>query len=300
MPGSIGSTEVLAQEMVQFDKLHPMLALMVTTLIAGQDAALNLEINGKTMEVFTYKPKTYTGQRMIMVLHGTLRNADEYRNDAREMGERFGALIVAPKFDAERFPSIKYQRGGILNEDGSAAPPRDWTYAFVPKIFAAIKQIEKKPKLRYWIIGHSAGGQFVIRMAGFQRTGAERLVSANPGSDLFPTRDMPFGYGFGALPEPLSSDKVIRAYLAQPLTIYLGSGDNGPDEYFDDSDEAMKQGAGRFQRGIACFEAAQKLANSKGWEFGWRLVKAPGVLHDHTAMFNHPACERALFDGYLR
>ncbi|MBL8060074.1 MAG: hypothetical protein JNK63_05075 [Chthonomonas sp.] len=276
-----------------------MMAAVVTALISAQDGALNLDINGKTIEVFSYKPKTYTGERMILVLHGTLRNADEYRNDAREMGDRFGALIVAPKFDSERFPSLKYQRGGILREDGSAAPHEEWTYAYIPKIFDAIKKIEKKPKLKYWIIGHSAGGQFAIRMAGFQKTGAERLVSANPGSDLFPTRDMPFGYGFGNLPEALSNDKVIEKYLAQPLTIYLGSADNGPDEYFDDSEEAMKQGAGRFQRGVANYEFAMKLAASRGWKFGWTLVKAPGVGHDHTAMFNHPACERALFNGFL-
>jgi pimeloyl-ACP methyl ester carboxylesterase len=256
-------------------------------------------VKGQEIEVFTYKPKTYVGERMIMVLHGTLRNADEYRNDARAMGDRFGALIVAPKFDEKRFPSLKYQRGGILREDGTAAPSSEWTYGYIPEIYAQIKRLEKKPALRYWIIGHSAGGQFVLRMAGFEKTGAERLVSANPGSDLFPTRDMPFGYGFGNLPDALSNDRVIRDYLAQPLTLYLGSADNGPDEYFDDSPEAIKQGPGRFQRGMANFEFAKSLAKQKGWTFGWTLVKAPGVIHDHTAMFNHPACERALFNGYL-
>lgn len=276
-----------------------MIELMAIQLQAQQDAALRLPIAGKEIEVFTYKPRSYAGERMIMVLHGTLRNADEYRNDARAMGDRFGALIVAPKFDSERFPSIKYQRGGILKEDGTPAPRSEWTYALIPQIFTAIKKRERKPSLKYWIIGHSAGGQFVLRMAGFQKTGAERMVAANPGSDLFPTRDMPFGYGFGNLPDSLADDKVIQSYLAQPLTLYLGTADNGPDEYFDDSPSAMKQGPGRYQRGLASYEYAMKLAAQRGWRFGWSLVKAPGIGHDHTAMFNHPACERALFGQFL-
>ncbi len=272
---------------------------MAIHLQSQQDAALRLPIAGKEIEVFTYRPRSYVGERMIMVLHGTLRNADEYRNDARAMGDRFGALIVAPKFDSERFPSIKYQRGGILKEDGTPAPKSEWTYALIPQIFTAIKKRERKPHLKYWVIGHSAGGQFVLRMAGFQKTGAERLVAANPGSDLFPTRDMPFGYGFGSLPGSLADDEVIQRYLAQPLTLYLGTADNGPDEYFDDSPDAMKQGPGRYQRGLASYEFAMKLAAQRGWRFGWSLVKAPGIGHDHTAMFNHPASERALFGQFL-
>ena len=33
------------------------------------------------------------------------------------------ALIVAPKFDRERFPSRRYHRGGVQRKDRTAAPP---------------------------------------------------------------------------------------------------------------------------------------------------------------------------------
>lgn len=149
--------------------------------------------------------------------------------------------------------------------------------------------------MKYWIIGHSAGGQFVARMSAFQATGAERHVAANPGSHLFPTRELPFGYGFGNLPEELSSDEVLKRYLAAPLTIYIGTADNGPDQYFDSSANAMKQGEGRYQRGKACFALAKQLAKKQGWAFNWRLVEAEGVGHDHEKMFDHPKCAEALF-----
>lgn len=267
-------------------------------LPAGR-SVVTLDIDGTALEVFTYKPEQWRGDRMLFVMHGTLRNASEYRDDAVAMADRFGTLVVAPCFDKDRFPSRRYQFGGLRDEVGKALPPEQWTYAFVPRIAARVRELEARPALPYWIIGHSAGGQFVARMSAFQDTGAVRLVAANAGSHLFPTEDLPFGYGFGDLPDGLRGDARLRRYLAQPLTIYLGTADDHPDEYFDGSATAMKQGGGRLQRGRECFARAQGLARERNWPFGWTLVEAEGVEHDHTKMFNHPACERALFGARI-
>ena len=128
------------------------------------------------LEVFTYRPEKWSGERLLFVLHGVLRNADEYRDHSVSMADRFDALVVAPKFDAERFPSRAYQRGGIQRADGSAAPPAEWTYARIPELAAAIRERTGKPKAQLFIIGHSAGGQFVMRMSAFQDTGAVRQL----------------------------------------------------------------------------------------------------------------------------
>jgi pimeloyl-ACP methyl ester carboxylesterase len=244
---------------------------------------------------FVYKPEHWKGERMILVHHGVLRNADEYRDHAVVLGDKFDALVVAPRFDSERFPSRMYQRGGIQREDGTAAQAGERTYALVTQVAHELRLREGKPNLKYWIIGHSAGGQFAMRMSAFQHTGAERIVAANPGTDLFPTRDMKFGWGFGGLPESLSDDEHLQRYLAAPLTLYLGTADDHPDEDLDMSPESVAQGGGRYQRGKAAFALAQKLAKEKGWTCAWRLVEAPGVEHDHEKMFAHENCERALF-----
>jgi dienelactone hydrolase len=264
------------------------------TIVQGK-SLVTLTVREQPIEVYCYKPTSFKGKRLIIVMHGINRNADEYRDHAVSMAERFDALIVAPKFDKSRFPSIKYNRGGILTEDKQPVPERDWTYQLIPEIVQQIRHRESQPALPFWIIGHSAGGQFIARMSAFVNIGAQRMVAANPGSQLFPTRKLPFGYGFGELPESLSNDQRIRDYLAAPLTIYLGTGDDHADENFDDSPEAMQQGLGRFQRGVACFEMAKKLAEDRKWDFGWRIVTAEGVEHDHKAMFDHPQCETALF-----
>lgn len=288
---------LLVAELAAQDTAAPSLPQPVAAVtgVAAGKAIQRVDLGGIELDLFTYKPASWPGERMILVLHGVLRNAEEYRSDSVAMGDRFGALIVAPRFDAERFPSRKYQMGGVRLQDGTAAPAGERTYALIPKIAAKVRELEGKPSLRFWIVGHSAGGQFVMRMSAFQETGAMRHVAMNPGSDLFPSRELPFGYGFGGLPDELSDDAAIKRYLAAPLTIFLGTADDRPDDYFDQSPNAMSQGSGRHQRGLACYWSAKALAVHKGWPFAWRLVEAPGVDHDHLKMFDDPACQQALF-----
>jgi pimeloyl-ACP methyl ester carboxylesterase len=249
---------------------------------------------GQQIDLYCYHPEKFAGQQMIMVIHGMNRNADEYRDHCLGLAERTLALIVAPKFDDRRFPSLKFQRGGILDQDGKATSPLQWTYRFIPEIADRVRELVALPKLKLAVIGHSAGGQFVVRMAAFGQPRATSLVAANPGSLLMPTSDLPFGYGFGGLPSELVKEQRLKDYLAAPLTLYLGTMDNVQDEYLDVSSQAMMQGPGRHQRGLACFNMAKQLAEERGWSFGWRLVEAEGIGHDHQAMFDHPNCEVAL------
>ncbi len=286
---------------------HPCLATAALFLLTfapaqTQPAAIpvgsgELQVNVGTIELtlYSYRPAAWSGQRMVMVMHGVRRNADEYRDFATGMADRLDALVIAPKFDADRFPSRAYQRGGVHRSDGTPAEPTEWTYALVPQIADQVRARLAQPTLPYWILGHSAGGQFAMRMAALQDTGAERIVAANPGSVLMPTLDQPWGYGFGGLGERHGTEAQIRRYLAAPLTLYLGTADDVPDENFDKSDEAMLQGAGRHQRGLAAYWSARTLAKQKGWEFGWRLVEAPGVAHNSRQMFDHENCATALF-----
>jgi len=155
--------------------------------------------------------------------------------------------------------------------------------------------MEGRAALPYYLVGHSAGGQFLVRLAAFLPGEAVRIVAANPGSHLFPVRVQDFAYGFGGLPPELSSDDVIRRYLAARLTLYLGTGDVLPQPSFDDSPPAMRQGAHRLERGRNCFAAAQALARERGWAFGWRKVETAGIGHEAAFMFAAPEAEKALF-----
>ena len=279
---------------------HIVQAFLVASLLfaaAGPSqigkSTLELQFGEVPLKVFVYKPPSYTDGPVIMVFHGVLRNAEEYRDDSVEMADRFRAMIVAPLFDEQLFPKRKYQFGGIVS-DGKATPKDEWTGEYINRISKEIRQREGRQELPLYLIGHSGGGQFLARTAGFVATDAKRIVAANPGTHLFPTLSAEFPFGFGGLPVELQTDEHLKAYLAQPLTIYLGTLDIERDEYLDVSAPADAQGQFRFERGKNVFAAAKALAAARNWPFNWTLVIADDVEHDHTKMFNHRQCAAAL------
>lgn len=246
------------------------------------------------LKCFTYRPQHYKDGPLLFVFHGVLRNASEYRDHAVGMADRFGALVVAPLFDDERFPLAKYQHGGIVR-DGKAVPADERTGAMIPKLAAAIREREKRPDMPYYMIGHSGGGQFLFRLAAFVETDAQEIVASNAGTLIFPRKNAPFPYGYGKLPEELGTDVEMKRFCAQRLTLYLGEMDIERDEWLDVSTEADEQGPTRFQRNQSAFAAWKELANENGWPFHWRMVVAKGIEHDHEKMFDNPACKDALF-----
>ena len=255
------------------------------------------DFDGTILDLFAYKPSTYDGERFILLFHGASRTAERYRDNAQGMAETSGALVVVPLFDRERFPSYRYQFGGVFRADGSFADAGERTYAYVPRLVSYIKGREGNARLPYILAGFSAGGQFVERMAAFLDTDAERLVVMSPGSCMFPTREKAFGLGFGRLPEELSSDERIRRYLALPITIYIGSNDREMSQL--PTGDAYDQGVHRYSRNLRWFNEAMDLAYLREWVFNWRLVIAHGPGHSPADMFNHPQIENALF-GHRR
>lgn len=247
------------------------------------------------LEAFTYKPADYDAKAgpLVLVFHGVLRNAADYRDAGKPLADISRGLVVAPCFPKDTFPTAKYQFGNLLTKD-KANPPEQWTWSLVPKIADEVRRREARPDMPYDLIGHSGGGQFLARLAAFAQTGARRLVASNPGSHTFANRDLPFPYGFGNLPPELSSDDVLKRFLAQPLVLQLGTDDNKPDEYFDERPDAMKQGGSRLERGRNAFRVAQTLAKEKGWPFSWTVVEADGVGHDSVKMFAHSSAKKAL------
>ena len=140
-----------------------------------------VDVGNFKLDVFTYRPKNFKDGPLIVIFHGTNRNADEYRDFGIGMAERFGALIAAPLFDSKQFSSDLYHNGGLLKK-GKLQPEDQLTGNLTPKIAAEIRRLEGRPRWPYYFFGHSAGGQFLSRISGFVYPGAVRIVAANPGA----------------------------------------------------------------------------------------------------------------------
>jgi poly(3-hydroxybutyrate) depolymerase len=267
------------------------LALVPVGLPDGADKVA-IQAGGRELTVFTYKAEKCNGP-LVLVFHGTNRNADEYRDWAKVIADRTGGIVAAPLFDAKTFPVDAYQLGGLMKK-GAVQPKDGWTWSLVPKVADELRKREGRPDMPYYLIGHSAGGQFLIRLAGFVKTDAVRIVVSNPGSLLFPTEEMPFPYGFGELPKELGGESALKRFLAQPITLYLGTGDTIQDKNFPKGPLASKQGDSRYERGKNAYKAAKKLAGEKKWDFEWNVVEAEGVGHVAAEMFKNDNCLDAL------
>ena len=247
----------------------------------GQQAA---DLEGVSLEVFTYQPAGCTVSGALLVFHGLERNAEAYRDYAIPLGQRNCMLVVAPLFDKTRFPTWRYQRGGIVGDDGSVQPRESWTVNLVPRLLSWIRHKQNRADLPYSLIGHSAGAQFLSRVAAYAGDGATQTVIANPSTWVRPSLDIAAPYGFKGISDRAWGEAVLRRYLAAKITVLLGQEDVGS-RNLATSEEAEEQGSTRFERGQNVFQEANAVARRNEWAFNWRLAVVPGVGHSARTMF---------------
>jgi hypothetical protein len=158
-----------------------------------------------TGDVLTAHPSV---MRLVIMINGTLRNADVYFASTVAAAQAAGAgpgqvLIAAPQFlatpDAEKFrldPDVPHWTPeGWKIGDRAVRPERGLSsYTVVDAMIAAVLDRGRFPALRTVIVaGHSAGGQFVHRYVAFNRVHAAlraagidvRYIVSNPSSYLY-------------------------------------------------------------------------------------------------------------------
>jgi len=249
------------------------------TIANGSGETLTTVI-GTTLDVFTYRPACEP-RLVLAVFHGVGRDAGPYRDAARPLADRLCALVISPAFDAERFPTARYQRGGVVS-DGTFLPPGTRTVDMVAPLVAWARAASGQPNLPYALIGHSAGGQFLSRVAAYTLPDAAHIVIANPSTWVLPNLTDTAPYGFGKVP---NAEAALRAYLALPITVLLGGADTGSHNLSSEP-QAVTQGSNRLERGRNTFAKAQAAARERGWTFGWTEAEVPDVGHSARRMFD--------------
>ncbi|HEX4739860.1 MAG TPA: alpha/beta fold hydrolase [Caulobacteraceae bacterium] len=158
-----------------------------------------------------------TVRRALIMVHGTLRNADHYFATATTAGFLDGALddtvIIAPAFhsadphcDDKLAPGeVSFSCTGDSWRSGGAASsdPKLTSFDFADVLLRRLADKRLFPNLEVIVVaGHSAGGQFVARYAMASRVADDlgvpvRFVVANPSSYAWPdaTRLIPKGVG---------------------------------------------------------------------------------------------------------
>jgi hypothetical protein len=250
-------------------------------------------------DIYTYKPDgTING--ILLVYHGNARSAASYRDHAIDLAEKVGLLVAAPLFDKDRFAGHDYHYGGLVDASGHLNSANQWTTRFVALLAEWVRAEQSAPTLPYWCWGHSAGGQFLSRVAAFEQIAAERIIIANASTHVLPLLGhYPDGeavpYGMGGVYKGYEEEAKLRGYLDMPVTIYLGTDDDDPDHpNLTMTVEAKRQGEQRKDRGERTFELGQSQSAALGCSFGWELVYAPEVEHSDNQMIHSPCIAKAM------
>jgi len=238
------------------------------------------------MRVWTWRPEAWRPDGPVLfVMHGFQRNADGYRDAWAPHAERYGALVVAPEFSRDDFPTPReYEVGNMRNADRTQFLPREqWSYNALEDAFDAVRAMTGATRTRYDVYGHSAGGQFVHRMVTFMpEARIDRAVAANAGAYTVPREDDRYPYALRGFP---LSDEQLMAAFTTPMIVLLGENDTvETSKVLLKSPEAMRQGPHRYARGHYYYEAAQQMAKAIGSPFAWRLVTVPGVGHSNGGL----------------
>ena len=239
----------------------------------------------KNIPVWYYLPeKATTSTKILFVMHGVKRNAEEYRDQWEQLAINQNFVLLVPEFSNEDFPkSRSYNLGNIFSKSGEKNDESIWTYTIIENIFDHFKSLVNSKAEKYSIYGHSAGAQFVHRMVLFKpQARLDLAISANAGWYTLPSFDLKFPYG-------LKNSGIEKGSLKESfhikLLILLGEDDTDENnKYLRKTAEAMLQGKHRYERGINFFNESKKMADENEIEFDWEIKSVPGVGHSNSDM----------------
>lgn len=284
-----------------------------------------LQLQGGAMAV-AVSPPPASIQRVLIILHGRLRNADTYLRSAETAaglaGQLGTTLIIAPQFlneqdvarhqlpnDLLRWQGNDWMAGGL-----STGPHPVSSFQVVDDIVARVSDRQQFPEVKEIVIaGHSGGAQVVQRYAllahGEYRI-SPRFVVANPSSYAYfdGQRPMAFAlascpgfnhwkYGLENLPAYAAGQtpaQLEENYVKRDVVYLLGQQDVDPEHpALDKGCEAQTQGPYRLLRGHFFFDY---LTRRHPVGLNQRLIEVPGVGHSGEGMFNSAQGLKALFE----
>jgi poly(3-hydroxybutyrate) depolymerase len=250
----------------------------------------------REITLFMHRPASWTpAAPVLLVMHGQARNGRAYREGWIAAAEARGFLVAVPEFSKAHYPgSHDYNYGDMMTPDGRQRPRELWAFGLVDRIFEDLRARAGSERERYFLFGHSAGGQIVHRLMTFAPSPLiEHALAANSGSYTLPVFDEVFPFGLGGT---AITEAERRALFGRPMTILLGDADSDPDHVQLPRDPgAMRQGPHRFARGLNYFALACREAAAAGVPLAWKLRIAPGIAHSNPGMA--PFAARELFGG---
>lgn len=234
--------------------------------------------DGDDLPVFVAKPdKVNKATRLVVVMHGRKRNAEEYRDQWIEAAKDLNLLVVVPEFSEKNFPEVwGFNYGNVITPESE--PIEKKLHAFSSISPLANEAIEKfKLKSNNWgIYGHGAGAHFVHRYVLHQPEANHTLaIAANLGWYLSMTdQQWPFGLTNSGI-----EDAQLKQAFSKYFLLMLGKADTStkPNSPYakEHWDSISLQGEHRLARGRNFFKSAVEKSKEVDQFFKWGMVEVP-------------------------
>jgi len=253
--------------------------------------------DNNSLNVYYYLPSQWNANSpIVFVMHGAARNALEYLETFAPVAEQYNTIALAPEFPERYYSqSEDYSLGvgissvpytGSYNANEWKASD-DYLYSEIEHLFETTKQLLALNTCGYFIVGHSAGGQFIHRMVSFiPDARIIRAVAANSGWYTLPSKgpgnDINYYMPYGLQGSPIDLPRVRESFL-QELIVLVGENDTrtpSQDSSVRGTEEAMFQGDNRNERGNFYFQTARQEASDQNTTFNWQLDEVPEAGHD--------------------
>lgn len=207
---------------------------------------LSLSVNAEIIheqslegDFYVYIPKQ-TPKNILVIAHGMFSKKDKASDVAKKYlsrwmryADEYDLLLIAPVFDTPRFGNLGGGFGGYRNLFGKYIPAD----TFVNSIVNRYSIQTSSGSHRFYLYGHSAGGQFVSRYVVTHPEKVIRAVISAAGRYSYPTISSKWPYGAGNLSKTLQWEdgtknkvhvtKKLKNYAlaASKVSIVIGSKD---------------------------------------------------------------------------
>lgn len=267
--------------------------VLSTACLADEYTGASVDLDGRRIKVSIYEPSGCKPAGLMFVFHGFDVSPKYYFKSTRPISDRICLATFFPVFGGKHFPAWRYALAGMVR-NGKLLPRERWTSSLVLRLVDWARQREKLPDAPIYMIGHSAGGQLMARIAAFVDVPhAARLVVMSAGSEVLPSLVERVPFGLAGLASEEDSRQRLAAYLAQPLTIYVGGEDTNP-HGTNNSRAGRRQGRTRIDRARYAYKMAQEMAEKYHLPCNWTYVEAKGVGHSGEHMLTAPEVWQAL------